>query len=235
MTFIYKEFANMSRSAMGAILDKQEYHGVARRELVAAVTAYQKEQKALAAKRIMHRRLWGDLIDPLDYEIRLVKRMMQHDPVSEASEERDAALRGYNYVLQVAHRKLHKAAGAFDLTPTGYAKEYKLPNNGAHWTDWVKFEVKEAVTDLFDAVPRQPKVKRKIPFERKIPASMFVTLKQRLLERTRKELEHAIRLNKSDYSDALAADIKQMEKALEYINEAAVGQALPTTWHGFYK
>lgn len=235
MTFIYKDFANMTRSAMDSVLDKQDYHGHARREIVKQVNEYKKEQKALAAKRIMHRRLWGDLIDPLEYEIRLVKRMLHHDPVSEAQEERDAALRGYNYVLQVALRKIHKAAGSFDLTPTGYAKEYKLPNNGQHWTDWVKFEVKEAVTDLFDAIPRQPKVKRKIPFERKIPPALFVTLKQRLLERTHKELDHATRLNKSDYSDALAADVKQMEKAIEYINDAAIGQALPTTWHGFYK
>lgn len=235
MTFIYKDFVGLSRSAMDAVLDKQNYHGVARRDIIKKVTDYKKEQKALAAKRVVHRRLWGDLIDPLEYEIRLVKRMLQHDPVSEAQDERDAALRGYHHVLQVALRKIHKAADNFDLTPTGYAKEYQLPNNGHHWTDWVKFEVKEAVAELFESVPRQPKVKRKIPFERKIPPALFVTLKQRLLERTQKELEHATRLIKSDYSDALAADIKQMTKAIEYINDAAIGQALPTTWHGFYK
>ena len=75
----------------------------------------------------------------------------------------------------------------------------------------------------------------KTPFERKVPEALHLKLKKRLLQRTQKEYDHEFRLNSVDYTDTRAAQLRRMKDALQWIQESTDGEALPVTWHGFYK
>jgi hypothetical protein len=87
---------------------------------------------------------------------------------------------------------------------------------------------------LFDAIPKQGQ-KVKVPFERKIPKALHAQLKSRLRQRTEKELVNEQRKQSVDYTEGRASTIKKIEQALAWIDASAEGEALPTTWHGFFK
>jgi hypothetical protein len=38
-----------------------------------------------------------------------------------------------------------------------------------------------------------------------------------------------------DFTDGRAGTIKQIQQALAWVDASVEGEALPTTWHGFYK
>ena len=231
MTFAYKNFLPLTENAMLSILAKQNIPRKTQTEIVESVRNEKRRLRSLAGRRLHHRRLWNELRLPLDYEVRLVRRMVSYKG---GSTVRNDALNGYLLVLGKLQDRLHKLSQDLDFTPSEIAKDKKYPNNGVHWSDWVKREVKEAVLDLFDAIPKQGQ-KVKVPFERKIPVPLYNQLKARLLRRTEKELVHEKNHNLIEYTDERASTIKRIEQALAWIDASVEGEALPTTWHGFFK
>ena len=161
----------------------------------------------------------------------MVRRMVAYE---NGESLRNDALNGYMLVLGKLHDRLHKISQSHDTMPSDIAKDKKYPNNGVHWSDWVKREVKDAVLELFDAIPKQGQ-KVKVPFERKIPKALHAQLKSRLRQRTEKELVNEQRKQTVDYTEGRASTIKKIEQALAWIDASAEGEALPTTWHGFFK
>jgi hypothetical protein len=230
MSFEFKNFLPLTQNAMLTILAKQNVPTETKGEIIRAVREEKKRLRSVAAKRTQFRRLWAELIDPLDYEVRLIERMNRY----RGSVERDAALRGYLMVLAKVRQRMLKHEYLGEQTPSDVAKDKRYPNNGVHWSDWVPMDVKEAVLDAFAAIPRERK-KVKVPFARKIPKVLHNKLKTRLIDRTKKEYDHEFRANSIDYTDERAALLKRMKQALEWIETLEVGEAMPTTWHGFYK
>jgi hypothetical protein len=147
---------------------------------------------------------------------------------------RNDALNGYMLVLGKLNDRLHKLSEDGTTMPSEIAKDKKYPNNGVHWSDWVKREVKEVVLDLFDAIPKQGQ-KVKVPFERKIPKTLHAQLKSRLRQRTEKELINEQRKQAVDFTEGRASTINKITQALAWIDASVEGEALPTTWHGFFK
>ena len=189
------------------------------------------------AKTMQHNRLWKELLMPLKAEMKNAVTMCGYKG---GSPERREALEGFLMVLSKLHDRLildsHKG-----FTPAAMGKAQNKANNGSHWTDWVPPSVKRKVLELFDAVP-DGGVRKKIPFERKVPAALGKKLKKRLLERTIKELDAAkFKANKSELArddDTHKIDlarITNIEVAINWINDADDTEALPTTWSGFFK
>ena len=188
------------------------------------------------AKDKQQARLWKELLMPLKAELKNVTVMCNYEG---GSPERREAMQGYKLVLTTLHDRLvldsHK-----NFTPAQLGKAQHKPNNGNHWADWVPPSIKRRVQELFDAIPRDG-TKRKIPFERKVPAVLGKKLRARLLDRTIKELDVA--KMKADRS-ALARDmdtneidvgrVANIERAIKWINDAEDTDALPTTWSGFF-
>lgn len=188
------------------------------------------------AKQKQLTRLWKELMMPLKAEIKNTNAMLAYKG---GSPERREALEGYVFVLNTLHDRLvidsHK-----NFTPAQLGKAQPKPNNGSHWSDWVPPSVKLKVQELFDVMPRDG-TKKKVPFERKVPAALGKKLKVRLLERTIKELDIA---KEKARRSALAREydtneidmerVSNIELALNWINEADDTTALPTTWSGFY-
>ena len=230
MDYEFKNFHALTENAIIAILCKQNYPPKTRGEMIERIREEKKHARSVAAKRLQHRRLWEELISPLHYEMRLVKRMQSY----RGSDERAEALSAYMFCMEKVYSRMVSLSETTELMPTEVAKAERLPNNGIHWTDWVKPKVKEMVLEMFGYIPRGG-VKVKTPFERKVPEALHLKLKKRLLQRTQKEYDHEFRLNSVDYTDTRAAQLRRMKDALQWIQESTDGEALPVTWHGFYK
>jgi hypothetical protein len=231
MTFPYKNFLGMSENAMLTLLAKQNTPKPTIKQIIESVRNEKRRLRSEGAKRTQYKRLWAELLEPLEYELRLVERMCRYPSSKEARTE---ALYAYQVVLEKVKKRILKHEYLADQTPSAIAKEKHYPNNGVHWSDWVPLEVKEAVIEAFAAIPRDG-VKVKVPFERRLPAVMHIKLKKRLRDRTQKEYDLEWRKNSTDYTDERSARVKQMKQALEWIDALSLGEAMPTTWHGFYR
>lgn len=231
MTFAYPKYLKLTLNQVMTDLATQDLPAHTKQEILESVRNEKQRLRSLKAQKQQHTRLWAELRQPLDYEIRLVRRMTAYE---NGESVRNDALKGYLLVLGKLHERMHKLSQDGAVMPSEIAKEKKYPNNGVHWSDWVKREVKDAVLELFDAIPKQGQ-KVKTPFERKIPKALHANLKSRLRQRTDKELVNEKRKQSVDYTDERASVIKRIEQALVWIDASAEGEALPTTWHGFFK
>jgi hypothetical protein len=127
-------------------------------------------------------------------------------------------------------------------TPASLVKgSASILNDGTHWTDWIPMSKRENVYRLFGAIPKGGRTKT--PFERRLPKTLGIKLRDRLLTRTQREMESAkrqlkvMRLANVDFEkiDTLENDIDRMTQAVEWIKDMRDMDAVPTTWHGFYK
>jgi hypothetical protein len=231
MTFAYPKYIKLTLNQVMTDLSTQDIPSHTKQEIIESVRNEKQRLRSIKAQRNQHTRLWAELRQPLDYEMRLVRRMVAYD---NGESVRNDALNGYLLVLGKLNDRLHKLSDDGTTMPSEIAKDKKYPNNGVHWSDWVKREIKEMVLDLFDAIPKQGQ-KVKTPFERKIPKTLHAQLKSRLRQRTEKELINEQRKQAVDYTEARAITINKITQALAWVDASVEGEALPTTWHGFYK
>ena len=202
---------------------------------------YRKEKKAMNkvnVKQRQQRRLWREFLMPLKAEIKNTKVMMHNH----MGAERHEALSWYLVQLESLHEYFDKLATNVENTPASVAKaKTTLLNDGTHWSDWASHAKRQPIKALFAAIPKG--VRTKIPFERRMPKTLNAKLRERLMNRTRKEMESAARtvnmLRKTgvelDKIDRLSNDIQRMRQAIEWIKDLSDTGAVPTTWHGFYK
>ena len=231
MTFAYPKYLKLTLNQVMTDLAPQDLPAHTKQEIIESVRNEKQRLRSIKAKKNQHTRLWAELRQPLEYEMRLVRRMCAYE---NGETLRNDALSGYLLVLGKLHDRMHKLSQDGTLMPSEVAKDKKYPNNGVHWSDWVKREVKDAVLELFDAIPKQGQ-KVKVPFERKIPKALHAQLKSRLRQRTEKELVNEQRKQTVDYTEGRASTITKITQALTWVNASAEGEALPTTWHGFFK
>ena len=109
MTFPHKNFLGMSENAMLTILAKQNTPKPTIKQIVESVRNEKKRLRSEGARRTQYKRLWSELLEPLEYEIRLVERMNTY----RGAVERDAAGLGQNVVqihvaqIKAVHRRRH--------------------------------------------------------------------------------------------------------------------------------
>jgi hypothetical protein len=211
-------------------LNKRKMQPAAMSEIMRVIDEQKKHLRVQRGKNYQFSRMWEELMTPLKYERKMVKALLCYP----ASEERRIALDAYWHELDKLVGKMTLQQRARDFTPYQMARAANRPNNGVHWSDWIPQEIKEAVIEAFGEIPRAG-IKVKVPFERKIPATLHIKLKKRLRDRTQKEYDLEWRKNTTDYTDERAARIKQMKQAMEWIDALVDGEAMPTTWHGFYR
>lgn len=231
MTFAYPKYIKLTLNQVMTDLSTQNIPSHTKQEIIESVRNEKKRLRSQRAQKNQHTRLWAELRQPLEYEMRLVRRMVAYE---NGESLRNDALNGYLLVLGKLHDRMHKISQSHDTMPSEVAKDKQYPNNGVHWSDWVKREVKDAVLELFDAIPKQGQ-KVKVPFERKVPKTLHAQLKSRLRQRTEKELINEQRKQSVDYTEGRASTIKKIEQALAWVDASVEGEALPTTWHGFFK
>ena len=204
------------------------------------------KQRVDKITRYQHAKVWGELISPLKYELSNAKVGLKHE--GKFKEERDQAFTAYIALMEKLLMKLEALSlETYDLqkrdgtivtkrhTPSTIATDLErdgkgLPNHGLHWTDWIPTSKRTQIATLFEQIPYAPKTKRKIPFQRIQRPN--TKQKQRLLQRTQKELELEERDYMIDPSVELMAKIDKIKYAIKIINELKPTDIVPRTWHG---
>jgi hypothetical protein len=148
------------------------------------------------------------------------------------SDMRVVAFKAYEIVLAELFNRITQLKNRGDFTPSTYAKEKNLPNHGLHWTDFVPAHIKVRVNTVFDAVPYTAKAKRKVPFERLVQDAIHTKRKQRLINRTAKELLHANQDHAISPTQDTHDRVVKLKRALEHIDKLESNEPVPTTWHG---
>ena len=202
--------------------------------------------------------LWKALLRDLKYELAnaLVGRRYKS---TNPTPERDLAFDRYIEVMQDLEHKIKtkymvtyvndkgdvvEPDEGTRMTPSQFAAWVQrrnpraIPNNGAHWTDWVPKSQRQEVNDLFDAIPTMPRMKRKLPFQRtsrppqesKSKASQLERLKQR----TQNELINAEQAYELDPTDKNRSTVRKIKQALRWMDELKPNDFVPPTWHGMY-
>lgn len=196
--------------------------------------------KAKQAKKIerlstfQRKRLWGELLTPLKYELSNARVGLRHQ--GRNLPERQHAFDAYIKIMERLHNKFDAMQlmreGDDDtlMTPSEIARAMDIPNKGVHWTDWIPQSKKLEVTTLFEQIPHAPKTKRKVPFGRTQRPN--TKLKERLLKRTLKELGNAETEQAIEFTGVRAERITQIKSALKRIEELKPSDAVPHTWHG---
>jgi len=205
------------------------------RELKKAEIAKAKQaQKIERLSNFQHKRLWGELLTPLKYELSNARVGLRHR--GRNLPERQHAFDAYIKIMERLHNKFDAMQLMRDdddgtlMTPSEIAREMDIPNKGVHWTDWIPQSKKIEVAMLFEQIPHAPKTKRKVPFQRTQRPN--TQLKDRLLKRTLKELGNAETEHAIEATSVLAERITQIKSAIKRIEELKPSDAVPHTWHG---
>lgn len=254
----YEHYFKLSEYDVDRRLAAKRMPDAMRAQLKESIMQAKAEYKSAQAREKQLKRLWNDLLAPLKYELKMVNIMLKKTQQQVANGyyaneaegvARVKALEEYAEVMHKLNAKCVKRLHEGD-TPKTVAQEHSkifptgMPNNGSHWVDFVPTSVKEYIAGLFDAIPHRAKAKRKIPFERRVPMltrqdhgetlSVWHEQQFTLKKRTEKDLERLIPLARVN-PDKYEPQVEQIRQALEWIDNLTEGEALPTTWHGFYK
>lgn len=238
MRLRYRHYMNLTPNELIARLNKRKLHPVAMADIMRVVDEQKAQLRVVRGKNYQFSRMWEELMAPLKYERKVVRALLEYP----ASEERRIALGAYWQTLDKLVGKMTLQQRARDFTPYQIAKAANRPNNGVHWSDWVSPSEKARISLLFDAIPKKLKAKKKLPFERTIPKGLWAKLHERLLTRTKKEMVQAEQQLKAaklggdqEQIDKFTDKVLNIGQAISWIQDTKVGEALPVTWHGFYK
>lgn len=178
---------------------------------VAQLRAERAEQTKQRAAARVQRAAWGEIIEALQHERRIVRTMVRYK-TAEPAPERDEFVNAYNEVLNKTYHKL-----------TLLRREGKMPAH-THWTDYVPANIKDAFIQTLAEIPPRNRAKVKIPFERTDPYALHDRRKGRLLRKTYTERKTA-----SDNGDV--DRVAQLDEAIKRINALPPNAHVPNTWH----
>ena len=195
------------------------------------------EQKEKLRRQRIHEAqqniLWGELLKPLQAERRSVRASLKYK-ADDDTDARVQAFSKYAELLAKIYNLIISLKNEGEYTPSTYAKENNLPNRGLHWSDFVPVHIKNKHIARFDAVPYTAKARRKIPFERTVTADIHEKRKQRLINRTTKELLHANQDHAISPTMDTQARVTKLKAALAAIERLNDNEPVPTTWHGLF-
>lgn len=218
------------KNHLAALLDKGTPRLVVNemRDIVLAQKEKLRRQRIHEAQQNI---LWGELLKPLQAERRSVRASLKYKS-DDDTDARVQAFSQYAIVLAEVHNRINSLKSKGEHTPSTYAKHKNLPNHGLHWSDFVPLHIKNRIIALFDAVPYTAKAKRKIPFERTVTADIHAKRRQRLINRTTKELLHANQDHALSPTMDTQARVGKLKRALAAIERLNDNEPVPATWHG---
>ena len=226
---MYESYIPLTPNELHNRLLKRKLHPHVIEQIKREVAELKEKIRVDKITREARRKQWALLLDPLRYELNNAKVGRAYD-LDDA--DRVEAFDAYILVMETLLNKFAINKRTLDTTPIQLAKERGLPNNGDHWVDWIPLRVRERVNNLFHALPKKSKAKRKLPFQRTTPAEQHEKAKERLLSRTTKEMQNLERKNLITPTDERTQRIAQMKKALRKIQAISNNEHIPATWSG---
>lgn len=230
---MYKYVTTARMYRVENLLKRNIPNKISREQALDKIRAARSANRAEKIKRTHHRKLWRALLRDLVYEKNNVRMGMRYQPVQNL-EQRQEVFNAYLKTIEKVEALIRDHAES-GITPSEYAKQKGLPNNGIHWTDWVPPKVKMAVSAAFDALPHTLRAKRKLPFQRTRRPDKGKADVKRLRARTEKELaleEQELTLDPTN--DIRRRRVAQMRTALRMMDDLKPSDAVPATWHGLF-
>lgn len=162
---------------------------------------------------------WGEVIQTLQHERRILRGMVRYK-TKEPAPERDDFVVQYMKVLDTLYEKL--------LSKRRLSHE--MPEH-SHWVDYVPDKIKQAFIHAADMVPVRDRAKFKIPFQRVSPADLTDLRRARLLRYTKATLEAVITKQEADPDDVKAQRKEWLlREAIKRINELPFNAHVPNHW-----
>lgn len=141
----YSQYDGRTMAQIRNQLIKQGMNPTERHTLMDEIQAYRTKVKSQNAQARHYRKTWRTFADPLMKEIQKVRVALHY----QGSAKRKVALTQYLELLDEL-LNLFKGFSAGVRSPKEIAKHNRLPNDGAHWTDWIPRDEKERITDYFE-------------------------------------------------------------------------------------
>jgi hypothetical protein len=208
---------------------KERIHPAEMQAIKDAVAQAKEAQRVDKITRSQRKNEWDKVLKPLRYELNNAKVGRAYDLDDESRVE---AFDAYILVMETLLSRFAKPLAALEHTPIQLALEKGLPNNGEHWTDWVPDKIKTKIAIAFEALPHKTRAKRKVPFQRLTTPEQNAKARDKLLARTRKEMETLERKQSITQTDAGQATLGRMRDALKIIARLTDTEHVPATWSG---
>ena len=208
---------------------KERLHPADMQRIKDEVTATKEAQRIDKITRTQRKTEWDKVLKPLRYELNNVKvgRAYDLDDV-----ERVEAFDAYILVMVTLLSRFAQPLATLDATPIQLALDKGLPNNGEHWTDWIPDKIKTRIALIFEALPHKTRAKRKVPFQRLTTLEQNAHARDKLLTRTRKEIETLERKQEMHSTEVGQATLGRMRDALKLISRLTDTEHIPATWSG---
>ena len=208
---------------------KERLHPADMQRIKDEVAQAKEAQRVDKITRTQRKAEWDKVLKPLRYELNNAKVGRAYDL---DDDERVDAFDAYILVMETLLSKFAQPLASLDATPIQIAIEKQLPNNGEHWTDWVPDKIKTRIALAFEAIPHKTRAKRKVPFQRLTTPEQNAKARDKLLARTRKEIETLERKQEMNSTEVGQATLERMREALKIIARLGCTEHIPATWSG---
>ena len=199
---------------------KERIHPAEMQRIKDEVAQAKEAQRVDKITRTQRKAEWDKVLKPLRYELNNAKVGRAYDL---DDDERVDAFDAYILVMETLLSRFAQPLASLDEG---------LPNNGEHWTDWVPDKIKTRIALIFEALPHKTRAKRKVPFQRLTTPEQNAKARDKLLARTRKEIETLERKQEMNHTDAGQATLERMREALKIIARLTDTEHIPATWSG---
>lgn len=226
---MHKSYTSLKPNALHQRLLKERIHPAEMQRIKADVAQAKETQRVDKITRTQRKAEWNKLLKPLRYELNNAKVGRAYDL---DDEERVTAFDAYILVMETLLTRFALPVRSLEHTPIQLALEKALPNNGEHWTDWVPEKIKVKVSAMFEALPPKLRAKRKTPFQRLSTPEQNAKAKEKLLRRTKKEIETLERKNTLHPTEAQEKTLAKMRQAMKVIIKLNDTEHIPATWAG---
>jgi hypothetical protein len=214
------------------------------------IAKYKAGQRRERGRQQAIKNLWKIVIEQLTNEQRTVRAMLHYQNDAYPNPERREALTVYAAFLDKLKKKLRKHQKVDNRTPKEQARHEKethnrdIPNDGAHWVDWVPPHINKAITAAFEAIPARYKGKVKTPFRRIMSKTtnadlrnMHILTVKREIAKLEQERSVIRELNKGQPSVAereVEDTLDKYKRLLQHLFNMSRTDIVPPTWAELY-
>jgi len=237
----------MNTARLERHLREHKYPVPVMQDIMHAVRLAKARQRRQRIKATVSHQLWDDILHAARDEVGVVRTMKSQSKrhagptaSSAGTMTKYKALCAYEDVLVEVVAKLVKLQKAGEFAPGQFVAFIKeetgrdIPNNGAHWSDYVSAKDKRHVCALFDAVPDPIRGKRKVPFERRVSREEHIIKRASLVGQMKKAQDDLDMERKVTTNPELVAalDVREMDLQRAYIalDTLKPNKPIPARW-----
>ena len=196
-------------------------------------------------RETVEHKVWGPFVEPARTELQRVRSLKsQHKLKGLEGDKRWDALCDYEDVIMKTIAVFKAMRYERHIKPSQLVHTFArmgidIPNNGTHWTDYIKPKDHKRILLKFDGLPQPLRGKRKEPFPRGVGLKGWRLRKEAIEKRLNTELANAefecdmaSSAGNEEEMVRLEALIMSMYKARHILEYCKQGTPLPATWHG---